>query len=354
MDSSDTGQEGKVTGPRAPFPLVFAAGGDSGAVGDDPLVTFVDLRGADDAEQLLAALSEAGVTSADLRTQTLLLVGEDPADRDRALVAYAALSGLAGRPVHVAASPEGPHVDGRALRSQVQQMMLDRGAPDERHDHFQVGAVRDDLPSGLLAGTRLSAALEVADAVRWARRIRFVAPDLPLDAVQELLVIGSLRRRGRADRLPYLVDGSEPADAGDDVGVCLNEVQRRAVEMGRATRTWQSRVVQARPVPARRVRLMEAASHDPAEVLGRLGSVRDDTSGLWRCPRLWRHRSDDDAISIRVDSEGVRCMRCDGERLDPLRLTTDTLNVSPDEAADFLIDGGDPPVGAPHRSQPSR
>jgi hypothetical protein len=34
----------------------------------------------------------------------------------------------------------------------------------------------------------------------------------------------------------------------------------------------------------------------------------------------------------------VRCYRCDGERVDSLRLTMDVLGLSPDEAAAWLVE----------------
>ena len=83
--------------------------------------------------------------------------------------------------------------------------------------------------------------------------------------------------------------------------------------------------------------LMEAAEVNVEETLVKLHSHRNEDTGLWRCSRPQNHRNGDANPSSHVDDNKVRCYKCDLEPLDPLRLVMETLNISPDDAATWLL-----------------
>lgn len=290
-------------------------------------------------EAVLARLRDSGLTPADLRARVYVVAD---GDRDKALAVYAALLGFAGRRLDVA---DGEEVIAAAELDAAARALPDAGRPAEMPDHIQVGAVvHPDLPS---IGASASLSPEDVSSIRYARRVRFVPMDAPkpaLGALTQLVVVAGIRARRDNDRLPFLVEGAEPAptpeDPMDPVGLCLDTLRREAVELRRSLRFDDRGAVADKLELSERQRTLLAASSLPIEeTMNRLGATVDESTGLWHCPRPDRHTNGDANASMKVVKGKVQCFRCDPERVDSLRLTMDAKGYSADEAALWLLTG---------------
>ena len=343
---------------RRPYQVILYVGPTAPTVDG---VRVVDLTPAESAPQaVLDVLRAVALTPADLRSRVLFLADGDASFRDRALMVYAALTGFAKRRVDAAFDLENaplqlPEFDSTLRRSP------DLGRPEEPLAQVQVGGpARDDVPHISIDGGFTP---ELVTAVRYARRVRFVpAGELPL-ALPQLVAVAALRARGEVDKLPFLADGTEPAELDDSgvVGVCLNTLRREAEDLRRSLRTGnRDAVVERLPLTERQERLVAAAAVPVEETLRRLGAksrlvdaparrdgdqdsaAETEQVELWHCPRPENHTNGDATPSARVspmreDELGFRCFRCLPEKVDSLRLVMWARDLSADEAADWLL-----------------
>jgi len=286
------------------------------------------------AEAALSALEHSGIEASDLRAKTLISLDCDPAT---AVLVYTAASGFAGR--RLDALVNGQLIDAGSLHEAGQRLHSPR--PSSVLDSIQVGATHPDMAS-ITLNTKLSDA--DATAIRWARRLRFVPASDLATALSQFLVITAIRTRPNGERFPFLVDGSEPAAPADapltPAGIDLDDVRNAALALRRLVRSGE-RDALADPVEpsARLRRLHEAAELPIEETMTRLGARHNTETDLWHCPRPERHSHGDATASMRIQRGRVRCYRCDPERVDSLRLVMDTLGMSVDEAAAWLLSG---------------
>lgn len=329
-----------MTDEQAPFLgryTVVVAVGD--AVPDPPEGVTVYRMGvpAPTPESVRAEIDRSGVPPNATRADTVVVFGADVGLKE-ALAAYAGLVGYAHR-----------RLDALTGSGLVEAWVWDESgrsaAPGEKADpvpaQIQVGRPRPDLPSVSLDLDRPDP--EAAALLRDARRVRWVPPAGLAQAISEFLYIAGVRARGEHDRFPFLAEGDEPppppGDPTAQVGVCLDTIRFAASGLRRDKLARRPAALAPAAEPTERQRRLERlAGVSPEAVLLALGSVRDPETGFWRCPRPWRHRNGDANPSAQVDDRGVRCMRCDAESLDPLRLVADVLSVTVDEAADWLED----------------
>ena len=214
-----------------------------------------------------------------------------------------------------------------------------------------------DLTEGFTAQ-----ALSVA---RFARRLRFVAPEQTAFALSQLVAVASVRARSGMDRFPMLVAGDEPLTlpVGEDgivgtVGICLHEARRVAEQSRRESRGDVRDAVAdfVEPSP-RQKHLLMAASIPVEDVLGWLGvnssivervprgaepGAEPVQERAYHCPKPGNHTNGDATPSARVQDThdgrpGFRCYRCWAETVDSLRLTMWARDCTPDEAADWLV-----------------
>jgi len=286
-------------------------------------------------EAVLAALAAAELSPGDFRTEAVCSID---ADRDTAVLTYAALIGYAQRRLDLISG--GRIVDADRIDS-VARSIPDAGKPDTIPVQVQVGVVENIEVPSILFSSQLSAA--DASSIRYARRARFAPADEVSAAITQLLVVCGLRARGNVDRFPYLVSGLEPAAPADSPlqvpGVCLDTLRAEALDLRRKHRIGDRRcLVEAEQQDPRRLAL-ELGAAVPIEVAMRLlGARQNPDTGLWHCPRPDRHNNGDANASMRTMKGQVRCYRCDGERVDSLRLAMDVLGLSPDEAAAWLVE----------------
>ena len=288
------------------------------------------------ADAITVVLQSSGLSPSDLRSKVVFMA--DPgADAVReAIAVYAALCGYAGRRVDITVGDD--VLDAAALDAKL-RTLADAGKPESAIDHVQFGVAHDVLPS-VLPGAGLSDAQ--VGLLRFARRVRFVPVNDVLGALTQFIAIAAIRARGDQDRFPYLVEGNEPVvepDATSDiVGVCLDELRRAASDVRRHQRfDNREALAEHEDLDERRRRLLAASAQPIEEVMARLGASLDEEHDLWHCPRPDRHSNGDANASMRIQRGKVRCYRCDAERVDSLRLVMDTLDLTPDEAADWLL-----------------
>jgi hypothetical protein len=302
----------------------------------DPEIRFVELVPADTTpEAVLASIEAAGLLPTDFRAEAVCAFDTDPRT---ATLAYAAILGFAQRRVDVVA-------DGRVLQAgqvdRLARQIPDAGKPDPLPSQVQVGAVdHPDLPSVLFSA---KVTPEQASAVRYARRVRFAPAGTASETLAQFLVVASIRARGNVDRFPFLVAGDEPAPTADAplevAGICLDTLRAAAVSLRRTHRSGNRQTIVERPERSERRDILDRAAAVPIEeALTLLGGRQNSETGLWHCPRPDRHTNGDANASMRTVKGLVRCYRCDGERVDSLRLAMDVLTAAPDEAARWLLE----------------
>jgi hypothetical protein len=301
-------------------------------VSDDPLpavsdASVVDLTPKDrSAEAVLAAIVSAGLTAADLRTRTLFLAGSGPVER--AVSVYAAVCGFAGRPLDFSDLDEVT-----VVRSIYDPLVLPTELPRPAETPEQMVVSAADVVAGLDAA--------VLPAVHFAKRVALGASSSMTSTLEAFVTLAALRRRGPVEKFPHLMPADSPLPGDDFDGSLLDlDALRRAGAQLRRDRRIDDRdtVVERVAATPRSLRLVAAAALPFDGVLSRLGSVRDESTGFYRCPRPERHRNGDATPSARLSEHGFRCFRCDAETVDALRLVMDVRGLAPDAAADWLLD----------------
>lgn len=263
-----------------------------------------DLEGQDVTE----ALTAAGVTSADIRSRTILQVNDISAPDLAVLVST--LHGFTGRWVVT-------NLDGNLLDLPT---LADNAPP---------AGPRPEEPS--LEVIVMSTEALRADAPH-ARRA-FLAESLgPANMLVALTILSVLRRRPSGERFPNVL-------TNDDEVVQLEDARRAGAHLRTSSRpSLEAPLAEKKPLADRIVRMQRAASVPIQSVLVRLGSHMDEESGKWRCPRPDRHSNGDSSPSMVVTGENTtQCFRCDPERVDAIRLVADTLDCTGDEAADWIL-----------------
>lgn len=336
-----------------PYQVCLYVGPAAPTLGD---VRVVDLTpSACDHDTVMSTLRGAELTPEDLRSRVLFVADSDPSFRDRALAVYAALIGFAKRRLDAAFAVDGQALAMETLDAQVRALPTGE-RPDGALDVAQVGGpprmdiAWADIAEGLTA--------QAVGVVRFTRRLRFVPPAEVSVALPQLVAIAGLRARGANERLPILCDGTESPAAGEEVGLCL-ETLRRAGEAARRELRSGTRDALAPAVPCAFDRLAAADAVSVEKTLLRLGAkskmvdlpAKPGTpeydagvtvpTEVWHCPRPHRHTHGDANPSARVIVKGdvatFQCFRCDPERVGSLRLVMDTLAMTGDEAATWIL-----------------
>lgn len=286
------------------------------------------------ADAVIAAFAATDLAPGDFRADAVCSL---ETTRDIAILVYAALLGFAQRRVDVITS--GRIIDAERI-DQLARSIPDAGKLDPVPTQVQVGVMANpEVPSVVF-----SAELSSADAalVRYGRRVRFAPAADVAAAVTQFIVVAGIRARGTTDRFPYLVNGDEPAAPTESplevAGTCLDTLRGAVLDLRRKHRTGDRKtIVAAQQIDARRQVLETAAAVPIEDALRLLGGRQNPDTGLWHCPRPARHNNGDANASMRAMKGLVRCYRCDGERVDSLRLAMDVLGLSPDEAAAWLV-----------------
>lgn len=316
------------------------------AVGAPPApagITVVDLVLDEDepASTVIDALEANRLKYRDLlTTSTVFLAPERSSLIRNGLAQYAALYGLVGRLIDV-------YADDEILRMET---------PDDLSVHpiarirqpgllpwAQVGGATDAMPTvHIHAPRRGLPSPRAAMVIQQASRLRMVPPPEPADAFALLRLVAALRRRGTEDRLPHLSTGKEPPPLAKDdplQGIDLERIRREAkTHQAPLTDTRLAEVVASRPLSALDGLIAEANAIDIRTVLTRLGCSPDE-SGRWRCPRPHQTHmryTREDALVFSGDNR-IRCRACDRERIGPVRLVVGARELTPDEAARYIL-----------------
>lgn len=314
-----------------------------------------------DPEEVVAAVGASGVRAADVRSKTLLVIGQPPdgvsalAWTRRMIVLTAAVWGVARRrPDFLFAGISDVVVDTAAVQATF-QALPDSGRPGHA---IVVAAVGEyELPEQVVGPhVTLTDGFGVDDVttLRFARRLLWTTDDDVVAALAQLSALAGIRVRGEVDRLPALWC---PEEASDPDGllpgvVCDLTVARRGGERLRSADRADDRFSLAPAVALtdRQVRLEQAAAFDVRDVLDSLGArsamIVDEVSGeqvqVWHCLHPHKHTNNDATPSARVGplaygGQGFRCMRCLPERVDALRLVMWAKSFTVDDAAAWLF-----------------
>lgn len=357
-------------------------------------VKVVDLTPAAISEDsIIQALLDSNLKTADLRTRCVFHVNYDAR---AAAAVYAALIGFAGRRIDILTGDQVVEAQGvdAAVQSYTDTLPT---RPDDADDQIQVGAVHHSLPSVAVNGVidTVSAA-----RIRHARRVRLVPSEgataqAVADTLSSLLTVAALRQRGSIQRLPWLVIGDEEytapvvkekvetelsqflkdteedttidpsVEAADTdlnvdlsslpspdpksfvklpkpvaekgaVGVDLEGLRRRGEQLRSSNRLDErGQIVDKIEPNQRQIDLTLAAAKPIEETLVRLGATATDDPGTWFCTNAY-HKANPKP-SVKISKGKAQCFICDPERLDSLRLVMNTKQLTPDEAADWLL-----------------
>lgn len=286
------------------------------------------------------ALRAGGLGPSDVAAKIVFIAPPGP----DAVPAYAAVVGFTHRWVDA-------YADGSLLDMARLQLFTERigdvARPDAHLPWAQAGGPAAEGmptvpfapgPDGQLDETTLR-------TVRYAARLRMVPPDSASAALTMLARVSALRFRGDTVwRLPVLSTGTEPppmAKQTRDQGADL-ELIRRAADLYRKEAVKDRETTEVMPVfqvsPLNR-RIAEANAADPVMLLRRLGGTSQD-GVVWTCPR---DRGDHGNAVLKVAAGGqVSCKHCYPSKVGVVRLVADTLRLTPDEAAMYILnDSGD-------------
>lgn len=357
IDVAKDGEGEQSEAPRPDWAVVITVGPQSVEAETGSRVVDISTD-APHAADVVARLLAENISPADLRARVLLSVTDEPNWLERVLVAYSVLCGFAGRRLDVRVGEESLEL---AEFDRMLRNVPDAGRPAQLLLQAQVGGQRDDMPVvDLTAGFTP----EALSTVRFASRLRFVAPPTTSLALSQLVAIAAVRSRAGLDRFPMLVSGDEPLElpVGEDgnlgtIGLCLHEARRMAEQQRREARgdvrdavadfvepsPRQKHLIKAAEVPVETVlaalgvrsSLIEVSSRgaDPAETVEVLA---------YHCPLPSNHTNGDATPSARIvdthdGGQGFRCHRCLREPVDSLRLVMWARSYSPDEAADWIL-----------------
>lgn len=294
------------------------------------------------AGEYLSVLEKSGLTASDTKTKTLVVLEETSL---KALTLYAALCGMASRTLDC-------EVQGVLCRFVSIPQSTDPALPATPSSLPEEVLVLSTEPgSGMDFGQMLEQ--ENSSRIYNAKKVVLTGkfaenPDIPagefLTLVQTVMLVASVRQKPAAARYPALHISPTYGDLdrivqGDTSCLLdLEGIRKEGGKLRRSSRT-DDRTESMPPLDltVRQRTLLQAADIDVEGTLTRLHSHKNPDTGLWRCSRPQNHRNGDANPSSHVGDNRVRCYKCDLEPLDSLRLVMETLNVSPDDAALWLL-----------------
>lgn len=267
-------------------------------------------------EGLLDELTRANVTTSDIRSRAELQLPGD-VSATSALTIVATLSGFAGR----------------FLPTSVGDVEL---SPTRiAADVSDAGPKPDVIPNEIIVDQADS-----DDQIHYARRAIISADQNPESALRQLFRVAATRHRPGHERFPDVAHDPKAVLAGEADALSLEDMRRLGFQFrGEHRANGNIEVAPPQDPTDREQRLQHAASAPIDDVMRRLGSTTDETGERWHCPRPERHNNGDQNPSMRIVDGKTRCFRCDPEWVDSLRITLDTLKVSVDEAADWILSG---------------
>ncbi|MEV4094444.1 hypothetical protein [Streptosporangium saharense] len=287
-------------------------------------------------EDHVAAVLEAWANQrlkiSDRRSRMVFVAGEGP----DVIAYYAVICGLANRWVDVqvnGVTSDMEHIweDGRRL--------TDGGSMTPSLKWAQVGG-EDPLHMPHVAlEPETQPSPEAVSMIRYAYRLRMVPPRRVKPALERFVFLAGIRDI-RGPRLPVLSTGHEPEPKNTKTsgqGIDLEELRKRISKIRRRHVQDDYEIVQAETELESYRKLADANAEPIDSVLLRLGcSATTDSPPVWDCPRPIRHQHP----SLRIRDNKAKCQVCDRNKdlLTPTQLVADTLQITPDEAASFIVD----------------
>ena len=341
-----------------------------------PNCNIFNLGYSENLEKLRNAIKDSGISAADLRSKTLLIL-DSKYNLDNILL-YSFMIGFSGRRLDVFNSNK--VIEGASL-NHFGLISKDNGKPNtnveeliltdneiEKIDQFQ------------------NKDIDFISKIRYNKKCYLLLENNIID-LTFFIKIASLRIRNNADHFPYLIKNSNdwahivekvnnsnlkkesiteesslentgndidddhlgnsndnedriskinaeeaviPIYNPEDYRKLGNELRREIKIDNRNT------IVEKNNLSPRIEELSQLANLNIEEALKYLGSYPDSEGIYWRCPRPERHNNGDLNPSMKINEGKVRCYKCDNEEIDTLRLLMDTLLISTDDAAKIL------------------
>ncbi|MBB5629605.1 hypothetical protein [Sphaerisporangium krabiense] len=288
----------------------------------------------DHVEAVLEAWTGEGLEISDRRSRMVFVAGAGP----DVIAYYAVVCGLANRWIDAQVKgvaldmpqicEEGRRLgDGGRLASPL--MWAQVGGEDPRH-----------MPHvAFEPGTPLSP--EAVSMIRWASRLRMVPPSRVQPALECFALVAGIRET-KGHHWPVLSTGHEPEPKNQNTssqGIDLEKLWQRISRKRRRRAPDDYEIVQAETERENYRKLADANVTPIDSVLLRLGcSATTDSPPVWDCPRPERHKERNPRPTLRIRDNKAECHVCDKEPLTPALLVANTLEITPDEAAAFIVD----------------
>lgn len=280
-------------------------------------------------EDILKEIENSGISLEDLRAKTLCNFQHNSL---QSLLLYIALSDFAGRWLDLFDGVK--RLEAGNIFDDFQKLIPDR--PIHEKDDLLMLCLDDRslISNNVLYYPSLSN--DELVRVSFAKNLLISFSSISLTEIASCIIaVSSLRNRNSISRQPNLAISSDERDS--DINL---EHLRRIMQEYRRKRKLGNRdavIAKSEISDPRLIQFQIASSYPVEEILQRLGTIQNPDTGMYHCTRPDRHTNGDRTPSTKVTDGKVQCLRCDGERLDSLRLVIDTLNLSPDEAVDWIL-----------------
>lgn len=265
-------------------------------------------------DHVVDALTQAGVTAADIRSHAELDLDATLTTAD-VLTTLSVIYGLTGRWVRTVI--DGNAEDFTTIADQASELAhsFKRKNPAVTYTDVQVD------PHG--------APPEVS-TIRFAPNVTLL-PGSPAELVSKFVFVSALRFR-RTEHFPNYL----PAPGEEEIH--LDKARRAGGKLRADTRPKVGNHLAPEADLPDRLRDMAAAGRvDIDKVMTALGAVHNTDEDRWHCPRPQRHTNGDRTPSMMMyDDNTTQCFRCDAEHVDPVRLVADSLNITGDEAVVWI------------------
>lgn len=278
----------------------------------------------DNIENIEEVFKENKINPNDLKSKTLVSLSSNN-KKDLVLSIYSFILGYAGRRVDFA-------FDGQIIKidrlHNFARKKIDAGKIELQNDEVVIGD-KDNL-EGIAINFKSEITPELVSALRYAKKI--IIKESNNSVQQELLqfiIISSLRIKDKAENLPsYIIN---------DLIIELDEFRKRGSEFKKRLRSQiDIEIIERSSLSDRQLEIEKYDQVDIAKVISFLGSKRNDDLDLWHCTRPYNHRNNDANPSMAIINNKTRCFRCDTEEIGPIRVLTETLNISPDDAVNII------------------
>ena len=277
----------------------------------------------------IEALQNSGLTLEDLRSKSCCYLYTNTPET---LLIYITASIFAGRWLDFYL--DGTLVDAIQVETTASKL-IPTASPVDRESEYLVYSEKllSPPPNSLIFENLVAENIQL---ISFTKNLVYVLNSKSLlENILNVISISTLRNRNGFSRMPNLSTKMEISEDNTNL-----ENLRRTVQDYRKSKKLGNReaVINIFEITDQRVKYLEKASLAPIDiVLEKLGAKQNKDTFMYHCPRPNRHSNGDRTPSTKVSDGKVQCMRCDSEKVDALRIVMDTLALSPDDAAEWIL-----------------